>query len=63
MFNDENVDMRKSKAKCTGAKKTTKVLNAKVQSTSGAEYTISMTVAKNGKVTLTTVSVAKSKIN
>merc|ERR1712123_550490 len=57
MFKEDAVDTKKSKAKCTGAKKTEKVLNAAVKSKSGAEYSISMTVAKSGTVKFTKVIV------
>ena len=59
VFNGAKVDTKKSKAKCTGAKKTEKVNNARVKSASGAEYSISMTVAKSGKVKLSKVLVTK----
>ena len=62
VFKGENVDTKKSRAKCTGAKKTVKVTNARVMSSSGAEYSISMTVAKTGKVKLGKVSVTKGII-
>merc|ERR1712123_100656 len=57
MFKEDAVDTKKSKAKCTGAKKTEKVVNAAVKSKSGAEYSISMTVAKSGTVKFTKVIV------
>merc|ERR1711892_1267152 len=57
MFKGDAVDTKKSKAKCTGAKKTEKVVNAAVKSKSGAEYSISMTVAKSGSVKFTKVIV------
>merc|ERR1712123_424640 len=57
MFKEDAVDTKKSKAKCTGAKKTEKVVNAAVESKSGAEYSISMTVAKSGTVKFTKVTV------
>jgi len=55
VFKGETVDIRRSKAKCTGAKKTEKVTNARVKSSSGAEYSISMTVPKSGKAKLNKV--------
>ena len=60
VFTGEDVDTRKSKAKCTGAKKTEKVVSVAVKSKSGAEYAISMTVAKSGSVKLSKVLVLAS---
>merc|ERR1719483_279943 len=57
MFKGDAVDTKKPKAKCTGAKKTEKVVNAAVKSKSGAEYSITMTVAKSGSVKFTKVIV------
>lgn len=62
VFKGEDVDTKKSKAKCSGAKKTEKVVDAEVKSKSGAEYSISMIVAKSGSVKFSKVLVLATAV-
>ena len=56
VYTGTKVDTKKSSAKCSGAKKTTKVSDAEVTSSSGTVFTISMTVPKKGNVKFVRVS-------
>ena len=56
VYKGTKVDTRKSKAKCSGAKSTTRVSNAEVTSTSGIVFTISMVVPKSGTAKFQRVS-------
>merc|ERR1711892_2782 len=58
VYTDTKVDTKKSKAKCSGARATTRVTNAEVVSSSGAVFTISMTVPKSGNAKFQKVSMA-----
>ena len=62
VYADTKVDTRKSKAKCTGAKSTIRVNNAKVASSSGTEFTITMTVAKSGTANFQKVSMTIGRL-
>merc|ERR1719233_790737 len=59
VFKGKNVDTNKSKGKCSGVKKTEKVKDVAVKSkSSGAEYSMSMTItARSGNVKFTKVTV------
>ena len=59
IFKGDNVDTKKSKGKCSGVKKTEKVKDVAVKSkSSGAEYSMSMTItARSGNVKFTKVTV------
>merc|ERR1719233_1293332 len=59
VFKGKNVDTNKSKGKCSGVKKTEKMKDVAVKSkSSGAEYSMSMTItARSGHVKFTRVTV------
>merc|ERR1711872_486068 len=56
VYNNNKVDTRKSKGKCKGVKKPTKLSAVEVTSRSGVVYIMTMSVAKTGAVKFQKVS-------
>ena len=62
VYTNTKVDTKRSSAKCSGAKSTTRVTNAEVTSSSGTVFTVTMTVPKSGTAKFQRVSMTLGRL-